>query len=68
MIETRAQQTTIDLSLDVVIEDVMVDLGRQFKEVAVTFARHQAAFCEQLKNTRHDTRVRAGVDKEAGDG
>jgi hypothetical protein len=39
VIETCAQQTTIDLSLDVVIEDVMVDLGRQFKEVAVTFAR-----------------------------
>jgi len=39
VIETCAQRTTIDLSLDVVIEDVMVDLGRQFKEVAVTFAR-----------------------------
>jgi hypothetical protein len=39
VIETCAQPTTIDLSLDVVIEDVMVDLRRLFKEVAVTFAR-----------------------------
>jgi hypothetical protein len=37
--ETYSHPTTIDLSLDVVIEDVMVDLGRQFKEVALTFAR-----------------------------
>lgn len=37
--ETQDQTITLSLPLDVVVEDVMVDLSRQFKEAAVTFAR-----------------------------
>lgn len=37
--ETQATPTAITTSLNVAIEDVMTDLGRQFKEAAVTFAR-----------------------------
>lgn len=37
--ETQKLLKTIDLSIDVVIEDVMVELGRQFKEVSLSFAR-----------------------------
>jgi hypothetical protein len=39
VIETAATPKTITTSLNVAIEDVMSDLGRQFKEPAVTFAR-----------------------------
>ena len=37
--ETAATLKAITTSLNVAIEDVMVDLARQFKEAAVTFAR-----------------------------
>lgn len=37
--ETAACQKMITTSLNVAIEEVMVDLARQFKEAAVTFAR-----------------------------
>ena len=37
--ETTETKTTIHTPVDVVVEDVMVDLGRQFKEAATTFAR-----------------------------
>jgi hypothetical protein len=39
IIETCAAKTTVDLSVEVIIEDVMVDLDRQFREAAITFAR-----------------------------
>ncbi|HEY1607395.1 MAG TPA: TIR domain-containing protein [Allosphingosinicella sp.] len=37
--ETAGERVSIDRSVDSVIEDVMVDLGRQFKRAAVAFAR-----------------------------
>jgi hypothetical protein len=37
--ETASTQREITTSLNFAIEDVMTDLGRQFKEAAVTFAR-----------------------------
>jgi hypothetical protein len=37
--ETCPIEKTIDLAIDVIVEDVMVDLARQFKEATVTFAR-----------------------------
>lgn len=39
VLETSIKITIVDLPLDVVIEDVMIDLARQFKEPALTFAR-----------------------------
>ncbi|MHB1305008.1 MAG: TIR domain-containing protein [Acidiphilium sp.] len=36
---TQQELTTIDLPLDVVVEEVMVDLGRLYKETALAFAR-----------------------------
>jgi hypothetical protein len=37
--ETQICETRIDLPLDVVIEEVMVDLGRLYKETSLAFAR-----------------------------
>lgn len=37
--ETAANHTAIDNSIDAVIEDVMADLGRQFKKPSIAFAR-----------------------------
>jgi hypothetical protein len=37
--ETSAKTAVVETSINVAIEDVMVDLGRQFKEGALTFAR-----------------------------
>jgi len=39
VIETVATHKDIETSINVAIEDVMVDLARQFKEAALTFAR-----------------------------
>lgn len=39
VLETQSATKTIETSINVAIEDVMVDLGRQFKEAALTFAR-----------------------------
>jgi hypothetical protein len=39
VIETVATHKEIETSINVAIEDVMVDLARQFKEAALTFAR-----------------------------
>jgi hypothetical protein len=39
VLQTQERLTQLRLPLDVVIEDVMVDLARQFKEPALTFAR-----------------------------
>jgi hypothetical protein len=39
ILQTQDSLTPLQLPLDVVIEDVMVDLARQFKEPALTFAR-----------------------------
>jgi hypothetical protein len=37
--ESQANRKLVDLSMDVVIEEVMVDLGRLYKETALAFAR-----------------------------
>jgi hypothetical protein len=37
--ESRAEKKVINLPMDVVIEEVMVDLGRLYKETALAFAR-----------------------------
>jgi hypothetical protein len=37
--ETQAALKVIELPIDVVIEDVMIELGRQFKEISLAFAR-----------------------------
>lgn len=37
--ETSNNLRNIDLAIDVIVEDVMIDLGRQFKEASITFAR-----------------------------
>ncbi|MCZ6640368.1 MAG: hypothetical protein O7F71_02230 [Gammaproteobacteria bacterium] len=37
--ETVLERRDIDLPIEVVVEDVMIDLGRQFKEATLTFAR-----------------------------
>lgn len=37
--ETSLEQEAVDSSVDTVIEDVMVDLGRQFKKPSIAFAR-----------------------------
>ena len=37
--ETQAALKTIETSSNVIVEDVISDLGRQFKEAAITFAR-----------------------------
>jgi hypothetical protein len=39
VIETQTELKKLDLPIDVVIEDVMVDFARQFKEPAMVFAR-----------------------------
>jgi hypothetical protein len=39
VLETCTAEKKINLPIDVVVEDVMVDLARQFKEAALTFAR-----------------------------
>lgn len=37
--ETAGETKTLETSINVVIEDVMTDLGRQFKDTAIIFAR-----------------------------
>lgn len=39
VIESQAQTKTLELPIDVVVEDVMVDFARQFKEASMIFAR-----------------------------
>jgi hypothetical protein len=39
VIETQIARKRLDLPIDAVVEDVMVDFARQFKEPALTFAR-----------------------------
>jgi hypothetical protein len=39
VLETQQDLRVLDLPIDALIEDVMVDLSRQFKELAMAFAR-----------------------------
>ncbi len=39
VLETQPEPKKVDLPIDVVVEDVMIDLARQFKEATLTFAR-----------------------------